>query len=157
LKLFLQEPCQFSILVLKYVLFIIHPCPQDGRRARPKVRAFRTRKKSVNPAQREGEGGPAVRGIEFTSNGGGGGSPSPPSKKAQTDFLRGYQSGGKNIPVLNRKFLCSDKIAGMITYCNYCSFSQVKEGFKCGIGFAAIICEHFINKARGKLLTHWTV
>jgi hypothetical protein len=32
----------------------------------------RTRKKSVNPAQREGEGGPAVRGIEFTSNGGGG-------------------------------------------------------------------------------------
>jgi hypothetical protein len=32
----------------------------------------RTRKKSVNPAQREDGGGPAVRGIEFTSNGGGG-------------------------------------------------------------------------------------
>jgi hypothetical protein len=37
-----------------------------------------------------------VEPFEFTSNGGGGeargrGSPSPPSKKAQTDFLRGYQ------------------------------------------------------------------
>ena len=33
---------------------------------------WRTRKKSVNPAQREGEGGPALRGIGLTSNGGGG-------------------------------------------------------------------------------------
>ena len=48
----------------------------------------RTRKKSVNPAQREGEGGPAVRGIEFTSNGGGGEALPRRVKRREVTFTR---------------------------------------------------------------------